>query len=91
MKPATQHTADQLSLMPATVSGALNNRIHISADTRQLVNKIAQHLHSPTNRIASLRRTGRSHSTAVIIPSAWTNFFGSGVHGTMVNIYMDDG
>lgn len=73
--------AKELKITPATVSRALQNHPAISTATKQSVLKLANKLYYKRNRIASSLRSGKTYMIGVIIPSADTNFFGSGVHG----------
>ena len=68
--------AKELNTTAATVSRALSNHPGISDKTKQSVHEAASKLNYKRNRIASSRRSGKTHLIGVIIPSAEINFFG---------------
>jgi LacI family transcriptional regulator len=73
--------ARELKISPSTVSRALNNHPDINANTKALVNQVAQNMGYVPNPIALGLKKNRTSTIGVIVPEIMHDFFASAISG----------
>ncbi|WP_425145084.1 LacI family DNA-binding transcriptional regulator [Deinococcus sp.] len=75
MKPSVQDVAKAAGVGASTVSRALNNHPHISAEAKARVLEAAQRLNYTPDPAARTLRSGQTHAVSVLLPLIGTAFY----------------